>query len=161
MAIVSQITGVDQVLKALDAETKKHPRRASVIVGYRTEYALSVHERVEMKWKGLPRSGEVRFGGIDKAGNRWVKAGYDPGEGKGFYWDPVGKAQAKFLETPAREKRGRIGEIIVSAVEGGASIEQGLVLAGMFLQRESQMLVPVDTGKLKASAFTELEKVQR
>ena len=33
-------------------------------------------------------------------------------------------------------------------------LEKGLVLAGLFLQRESQMIVPVDTGTLRASAFT-------
>lgn len=35
-----------------------------------------------------------------------------------------------------------------------AALERGLVKAGKFLQRESQKIVPVDTGALKNSAFT-------
>jgi len=35
----------------------------------------------------------------------------------------------------------------------------GLVRAGLFLQRESQKIVPVDTGNLKGSAFTRQEGV--
>lgn len=35
-----------------------------------------------------------------------------------------------------------------------ASFESGMVAAGLFVQRESQMLVPVDTGALRGSAFT-------
>ena len=56
--------------------------RTQVFVGYSSAapYALYVHEKVEMKWKGLPRK-----------------------HGKGRYWDPQGRAQAKFLEGPARE----------------------------------------------------------
>jgi len=39
----------------------------------------------------------------------------------------------------------------------GPSAEQGLKLAGLYLQRRSQMVVPVDTGVLKASAYTRAE----
>lgn len=35
---------------------------------------------------------------------------------------------------------------------------QGLLLAGMRLQRESQRLVPVETGNLKASAYTKVTR---
>jgi len=35
-----------------------------------------------------------------------------------------------------------------------AGCERGVKLAALLLQRESQKLVPVDTGNLKASAFT-------
>lgn len=34
------------------------------------------------------------------------------------------------------------------------AVARGLKLAGLVLQRESQLIVPVDTGNLKASAFT-------
>lgn len=34
------------------------------------------------------------------------------------------------------------------------SISRGLVKGGLFLQRESQKIVPVDTGNLRSSAFT-------
>lgn len=41
--------------------------------------------------------------------------------------------------------------------EMGPMVELGLKTAGLFLQRESQLLVPVDFGVLKASAFTRAE----
>jgi hypothetical protein len=138
MAIVSIIRGADKVVQTLAQREKGQPRKVSVVVGYRSNYALHVHENREMRLRGQKRS-KPR---------------------KGFYWDPQGKAQAGFLETPFRRHQGRIGEIIWKTVENGGSLEQGLVMAGLFLQRESQMMVPVDTGKLKASAFTEVEKVQ-
>lgn len=68
---------------------------------------------------------------------------------------PIG--QAKYLEQPARELAGEIGNITKRAVRGGATLEQGLLLGGLRLQRESQKLVPVDTGALKNSAFTKKE----
>jgi len=65
--------------------------------------------------------------------------------------------KAKYLEQPAREIQGELGTIIKGVVKGGGSVIQGLLVAGLRLQRESQKLVPVDTGNLKASAFTEKE----
>lgn len=38
-----------------------------------------------------------------------------------------------------------------------AGVQRGLKKAGLALQRESQRVVPVDTGNLKASAFTRAE----
>ncbi len=37
-------------------------------------------------------------------------------------------------------------------------VEMGLKRAGLFVQREAQLQVPVDTGQLKASAFTRHER---
>lgn len=68
---------------------------------------------------------------------------------------PVG--QAKYLEQPMRQLKNEFPKIIKQAMSRGASLAQGLLLAGMRLQRESQQLVPVDTGVLKGSAFTRLE----
>lgn len=68
---------------------------------------------------------------------------------------PVG--QAMYLIQPARQFEAELGRIAVKAVRNGATIAQALILAGLRLQRESQLLVPVDTGALKASAFTKLE----
>lgn len=53
---------------------------SSVRVGYTSAYAPFVHEKVDMKLKGQKR----------------------PAPSKGRYWDPQGRAQAKFLEEPAR-----------------------------------------------------------
>ena len=71
---------------------------------------------------------------------------------------PVG--QAKFLEYPARKYRREITDIVVTAIRRGATLAQALLLGGLRLQREAQLLTPVDTGALKASAFTRLEKVR-
>ena len=48
----------------------------------------------------------------------------------------------------------------LDALEKGYSkgLERGLLKAGLKLQREAQKLVPIDTGALKASARTELDK---
>jgi hypothetical protein len=69
---------------------------------------------------------------------------------------PVG--QAKYLEQPAREFGKEIGRIVRESLAQGKTLAQGLVLGGLRLQRESQKIVPVDTGDLRASAFTRLEQ---
>jgi hypothetical protein len=66
--------------------------------------------------------------------------------------------QAKFLLDPARALAKELGTIVATARKRGASTGQGLLLAGLRLQRASQELVPVDTGNLRASAFTRQEK---
>jgi hypothetical protein len=65
--------------------------------------------------------------------------------------------QAKYLEQPARERASEIGDIVREAMERGQTMERALLFGGLFLQRESQLLVPVDTGALKNSAFTRIE----
>lgn len=65
--------------------------------------------------------------------------------------------QAKFLEQPARQMRSDLARIIQQGLEKGLSLEKSLLLAGLRLQREAQKLTPVDTGALKASAFTAFE----
>ncbi len=65
--------------------------------------------------------------------------------------------QAKFLEEPARTLRPEIVSIIDQALQAGQSMGDALLLAGLRLQAESQLLCPVDTGNLRASAFTRLE----
>lgn len=71
---------------------------------------------------------------------------------------PVG--QAKYLEEPARQMSGdgTFSGIVFGAVNKGKTLMQGLLMAGLRLQRDSQKLVPVDTGALKGSAFTRLEQ---
>lgn len=131
-----RIEGLPGVLKALQKAAKKYgEEHVSVIVGYTANYALHVHENIEMKAKGLPR--------------------HKPS--KGNYWDPPGRGQAKFLEQPARELKREFQRIIATACENGATLKKAILIAGLRLQRESQQLVPVDTGNLKASAFTREE----
>jgi hypothetical protein len=109
--------------------------QASVVVGYTASYALFVHENMEMKLKGQPR----------------------PSPHHGRYWDPQDRAQPKFLEAPARYLQPELRKMIKDALAHGQTTAQALLQAGLRLQRESQLLVPVDTGALKASAFTRLE----
>lgn len=66
--------------------------------------------------------------------------------------------QAKFLEQPARELRPQIKQQVATDLRNGLTVEQALLRAGLTLQGASQQLVPVDTGLLRASAFTEVEK---
>lgn len=68
---------------------------------------------------------------------------------------PVG--QAKYLEQPYRQMLPELKRIIAKAKAAGMPLIQSLLLAGLRLQRESQLLVPVDTGALKNSAFTRKE----
>lgn len=69
------------------------------------------------------------------------------------------KGQAKYLEQPAVEltNSGELQNIIQTAYKNGADLQTSLVLGALRIQRESQRLVPVDTGNLKASAFTRKE----
>jgi len=66
--------------------------------------------------------------------------------------------QAKYLEQPARELQPQLAKIITNGVKKKLGLEQSIYLAGLHLQGESQKLVPVDTGNLKASAFTRIEQ---
>ena len=136
---MAEIRGLEKVIEQLRARAAKSIKddNVSVIVGYTAAYALYVHERIEMKWQGEPRHKL----------------------GKGLYWDPQGRAQAKFLEAPARMYNDQIGEIVRNVLsKPGATLAQALLMGGLYLQRMSMLLVPVDTGNLKASAFTRLEK---
>ncbi len=134
---MARVEGVERVAKSLQkrAERIGGESRVSVIVGYTAAYALYVHENIEMKGQGKPRR-----------------------SGRGNYWDPAGRGQAKFLEEPARKHARTLAEIVRTALVRGATMLQALFLAGLRLQRESQLLVPVDTGNLKGSAFTREEK---
>lgn len=128
-----KIEGLKRVQAALNKAAAKHPVRVLVIVGFTANYALFVHEDMEMKLAGQPRPG-----------------------GRGMYWDPQGSGP-KFLENPAKELAGELGKIAGNAIAKGATLEQGMLLSGLRLQREAQSRVPVDAGNLKSSAFTKVE----
>lgn len=65
---------------------------AVVEVGYMAAYAAFVHELVAMKLRGQPRLPNPPH--------------------RGFYWDPQGQAQAKFLEEPARRMAPQLVAVI-------------------------------------------------
>lgn len=67
--------------------------------------------------------------------------------------------KAKYLEDPFRELKnsGELQRVIDEHVANGTDLMTALVAAGQRVQRESQEEVPVKTGNLKGSAFTERE----
>lgn len=144
MANALKIEGVNRVIRSLRrlAANSRRLDGGNVIVGYTAEYALRVHE-MRMVNPGKKRRPQY--------------PGHKP---KGKYWDPQGRAQPKFLEEPLREmeSRGEIRNIVADAYKKTRSLIKGLKLAGLRVQRESQKRVPVDTGDLKASAFTREER---
>ncbi len=148
MANLAGITNVKALLDKLEDRRRKSLTgdRGSVVVGYEARYAVYVHELIEMKLRGLDRIGK-RPDGSQRAGK---------------YWDPQGRGQAKFLEQPTRElsNSGELSRVIRAAYKGSADTESAtllnaLVVGAMRIQRESQKLVPVDSGNLKGSAFVE------
>lgn len=149
---------------------------AEVEVGFTAAYALWVHE-APMKLIGLPRDRSVQLQkGTSKGNSRVVTFGHQAvkpkkveaniggkvrkvWKGKGFFWDPQGRAKRKFLEAPARYLKTELGSIVARGLKSGKSMLQSLLVAGLRLQREAQKLVPVDTGNLKNSAFTRGKEV--
>lgn len=121
-----------------------------VTIGYTAAYALYVHENLEMKLKGQPRDPRLR---ANKSGRRVNPPRNRQVNPQGLYWDPHGIGQSKFIETPMRQHQGNMAKIVENAMRAGSTLLKALILAGMFLLRESQKLVPVDTGNLKASGF--------
>lgn len=103
-------------------------------VGYSAPYAMAVHEKVGMVLKGVPR----------------------PKPKKGKYWDPQGRAQAKFLEEPSRRLKNELKEFIREQLRKGIKLDIALYRAGLRLLRASQLLVPVDTGILKSSGYVKM-----
>jgi hypothetical protein len=116
-----RLEGVGAVLREITAmAAKAQDPTVRLVVGYDQEYAVYVHERLDL-------------------------------------FHPVG--QAKFLEQPARQYAAAMGRRVSQAMKAGKPLKQALLEAGLLLQAESQKLVPVDTGALRASAFTRVEEV--
>ncbi len=135
---------IEKLKAVLDALQKrineaKKASDTSAITGFTANYALYVHENLEMRLKGLPRP---THGGASR----------------GYYWDPQGQAGPKFLEGPARELKDEVAKIVSEALKNGATLAQALVMGCLRIQREAMQRCPVDTGFLKASAFTRLEE---
>lgn len=67
--------------------------------------------------------------------------------------------QAKFLEEPIRTWGKSLAQFVTAKVKAGWTLMKAVYEAGLILQRESQLLVPVDTGFLKSSAYTKVIEV--
>lgn len=65
---------------------------------------------------------------------------------------------AKFLEGPARRNGTIYGDIARGVYADTGDMAKALYTAGLALQADSQRECPVDTGALRASANTEVEK---
>lgn len=68
--------------------------------------------------------------------------------------------QAKFLESALRDlhNSGELANLFTSSLQSGKSPAQAILICAMRLQREAQKRTPVDTGNLRNSANTVLEK---
>ncbi len=141
---LKNLTPLLRKLEKLERESRRK-NNGNIIVGFNASYAVAVHEMIEVH-AGEPRTG-YHTPGKKRGGQKK----------RGKYWDPQGRGQPKFLEQPAREMQKEMGQVIVNAVKGGATLLQAIKIAGLLLQRAAQKLVPVDTGNLKGSAFTEQE----
>lgn len=66
--------------------------------------------------------------------------------------------QAKYLTVPLQAMKSQLRIDAISMITGGAKVSTALLVLGLQVQRAAQKLTPVDTGALKASAFTSLTK---
>ena len=144
-----QIQGMKQLLRSLEKLERDSKRKdnGDVIVGYAASYAMRVHEDAKAEAR---RRLIVKKFRKNTAKNKGKKRTLVKVSGQR-------KPQWKFLEQPARELKGEMALIVVRAVKAGVPLVKALLIAGLRLQRESQKLVPVDTGNLRGSAFTEKE----
>lgn len=80
--------------------------KINVFVGYTAFYALYVHENPEIWPPGMRLKGQPR-----EAPKKGMK-GF-----RGYYWDPQGRAQPKFLEAPARRHRQELRRMIMDSMK--------------------------------------------
>lgn len=155
-----EIMGLTTLYEAFKREREKllgvsaSDGEKKVVVGYTAAYSIHVHENLEMKWRGQPRDPRLRE---TKSGRHVIPPRprqYNP---KGLFWDPQGVGQSKFLEGPAREYSRELADLVRDTMAQGKTLLQALTLAGLLLLRESQKIVPVDTGNLKNSGFVRVE----
>ena len=141
------------VAKLRDRAAKaRKDANASVIVGYSTAYALYVHENMQAAHgAAFNEKYAAEIAAMTKLRKAKKATGHTP------YHRRKPDEQAKYLEQPAREQGKEIGTLIVGVLKAGRTMAQALIVGGLRLQRESMRIVPVDTGNLRASAFTKLE----
>lgn len=139
-----QVTGLSSLVQKLKDKVTASVKgdNTSVIVGFSTGYAVFVHENLEALHGAA------------------YNAAYADQIASGAMHDRGPRQQAKYLEQPARElnNNGELRRILTEGYKRGLNLEQCLMLCGLRIQRESQNLVPVDTGLLRSSAFTKVSK---
>lgn len=97
-------------------------------VGFKAKYAKAVHEKTEMKLKGLPRP-----------------------SGRGVYWGPHG--QAHYLSDPALKLKDQIARRVAEVTKSTHSVTRGLYSGGVLLRDAAKYLTPVEYGDLRNSAY--------
>lgn len=127
-------SGLRKQLQKMQKEAVVHGKEAVMHIGYRAPYAIYVHEKVEMKWKGIPRhSGIYR------------------------YWSARGGRQgtAKFLTKPTRQRKVQraLSELIKKEMKDGASFTRAITVAAIRLRQFSRYVVPYEWGPLHESAY--------
>ncbi len=128
MKTKAKISGVPELLaKFHDRRRKGGDCEATVV--FTAPYAVFVHEAVEMKLKGLPRP-----------------------SGIGRYWDPQGKATARFLTKAIRALRSELQPTILRTLKRGHHLWQAVTQHATRVMKEAQKMTPVETGVLRASA---------
>lgn len=172
-----RIEGVAAVHKALSNAVRRRigldKSQVSAITGYTAGYALHVHENLNAKHGAeynaayLVEEQKTTTRGKNKGQSKTVTKWSAEAMKRGYHLDEFGakkkarargvNQQAKYLEQPARAMKSELGALVVSAMQGGATLHQAIYMAALRLQREGQKIVPVDTGNLKASAFTRKE----
>jgi hypothetical protein len=75
----------------------------------------------------------------------------------GVYHAPP--TRAKYLEEPARRLIPEVARTVTDVISRGGTVEDALLAGGNLVMDESQKIVPVNTGELKASKFVEVERV--
>lgn len=66
--------------------------------------------------------------------------------------------EVEYLMKAVRATKKEVQANIIKAYQRGATLEQALLIGGLRFQREAMNRTPIDTGALRASAFTDLTK---
>jgi hypothetical protein len=163
MPKIENIKNLESKLTMLAARYGKPEELAgmpSVVVGYTAKYALTVHEDLTKLHGEAYNAAYVNtYMKKGKVKHSWTSLAKAMGYHLLHKARPKKKnEQAQYLITPVRQFKQVLADIIVEAMSRGVSLVQSMFLAGLRLQRESQLIVPVETGHLRATAFTAVEK---
>lgn len=130
-----KVEGVPQLLAKFQDRRRRAGGNSEAKVGFKAKYAMYVHESLGMKLAGQRRS-----------------------SGIGRYWDPQGRAQPRFLTKAMRKLRPEMQDTIKRTLKRGLTLWQALTLHATRVLKEAQKMVPVETGKLKASGYVSTRK---
>lgn len=102
--------------------------RVTFSVTFSAPYAVTIHERVAMAWRGRPRR-----------------------SGRGVYWQArTGMGEAKYLENAIRfmQNSGKFRYISMQVIKAGGTLRKVLQAKADALLAEARKRVPYEYGKL-------------